>query len=180
MYDALVQRLRDDQREDLFQGFVTWAELFGMPRSAAPTSYADFRVGFDAWLHSEEPHLVDEARLIGRNIAGTSGYHLPLRPVSSPALRTVVQGSLPAVVREHYGIAWGNADEVRWQAVARASRLAHGPVPLLARTPLLRGRSAEFYKVVQRSEKALLARGGVSNPGVSDVASPYGDRSAPA
>ncbi|MEZ0580368.1 oxygenase MpaB family protein [Nocardioides sp. MH1] len=174
MYDALVGRLTGDQREDLFQGFVSWAELFGMPRSAAPTSYDDFRTAFDAWLHSDEPHLVEEARLIGRNIAGTSGYHLPLRPLSSPALRTVVQGSLPSVVREHYGITWSVLDEARWQAVARASRLAHGPVPVLARTPLLRGRSAEFYKVVQRSEKALLRRGGVSIPGVSDVPSPYG------
>ncbi|KAA1416834.1 DUF2236 domain-containing protein [Nocardioides humilatus] len=173
MYDAMVRRMTNDEREDLFHGFVTWAELFGMPRSAAPASYQAFRITFDTWLHSEEPRLVDEARLIGRSIAGTSGYHLPLRQVTSPALATVVQGSLPPVVRAHYGIGWNALDEARWQAVSRASRIAHSRVPLVASTPPLRGRSAEFYKVVQRSEKALIARGGTSIPGISDVPSPY-------
>lgn len=177
VHDALVRRLRDREREELFEGFVRWAELFGMPRSAAPGSYADFRQAFDHWLHSAEPHLVPEARIIGRHIAGMSGYGLPLRLVSSPVLSTVVQGSLPAVVREHYDIAWGPAEEARWQAVSRASRLAHA-TPVLPATPLLRGRSQEFYKIVQRGEKALLARGGVSIPGVSDVEPPYGDHSA--
>lgn len=178
MYDAMVRRLRDREREELFEGFVEWAELFGMPRSAAPSSYAEFRETFDAWLVSDEPHLVDEARLVGRHIAGTSGYNLPLRPVTSPTLATVVQGSLPPVVREHYGIPWGVREEAAWQAVSRASRLAHGGVPVLASTSLLRGRSQEFYKVVQRGEKALLARGGVSIPGVSDADPPYRPRSA--
>lgn len=173
MHDALVRRLRDHEREELFDGFVTWAELFGMPRSGAPASYTDFRADFDAWLHSDEPHLVVEARIIGRHIAGVSGYGLPLRVVTSPALATVVQGSLPPVVRDHYGIRWGLQEEARWQAASRSSRLAHA-VPLLPSTPLLRGRSKDFYKVVQQGEKRLLARGGVSIPGVSDATSPYG------
>ncbi|KAA1427570.1 oxygenase MpaB family protein [Nocardioides antri] len=174
MYDALVRRLRDPEREELFEGFVAWAGLFGMPESGAPSSYDEFRTTFDTWLASDEPHLVPEARIVGRHIAGVSGYGLPLRLVTSPALATVVQGSLPPVVRHHYGIPWGIREEAAWQATSRASRLAHSRVPLLARTPILRGRSAEFYKVVQRGEKALLARGGVSIPGVSDADPPYG------
>ena len=87
MYDALVRRLRDHEREELFEGFVQWAELFGMPAEAAPASYAEFRQTFDAWLASDEPFLVDEAYIVGRHIAGTSGYHLPLGAVTSPVLR---------------------------------------------------------------------------------------------
>lgn len=180
MYDNMVGRLRDREREELFEGFVAWAELFGMPRSGAPSSYAEFRETYDAWLASDEPRLVPEARIIGRHIAGMSGYGLPLRLVTSPALATVVQGSLPPVVRDHYEIPWGLREEAAWQATSRASRLAHGRVPLLASTPILRGRSEEFYKVVQRGEKALLARGGVSIPGVSDVDPPYESRPATA
>lgn len=179
MHDALVRRLRDREREELFEGFVTWAELFGMPRSAAPSSYADFRATYDGWLASDEPYLVDEARLVGRHIAGLSGYGLPLRVVTSPTLATVVQGSLPASVRERYEIPWGLREEARWQAVSRASRLAHA-APLASRTPLLRGRSRDFYKVVQRGEKRLLARGGVSIPGVSDLDPGDGSLSASA
>jgi uncharacterized protein (DUF2236 family) len=174
MYDALVRRLSRDQREALFQDFVTWAGLFGMPREAAPSSYDDFRNRFDTWLYSDEPFLTDEARLVGGYLAGEYGYHLPgpdwLVP---PILRTVVTGSLPSRVREAYDLSWGATDAAAWQAICRGSRLAHGGVPLLARTPLLRGRSREFYKVVQRGEQALVRRGGVSMPGVSDVGPTY-------
>ena len=169
MYDALVRPLRPHEREELFDGFVTWAVLFGMPADAAPASYPDFRRRFDAWLASDEPHLVDEARLVGRTIAGTAGYHLPGGAPTSETLRTVVQGSLPARVREHYGISWSAADERRWRAVRTASRLVHGRLSLLGPTPILRGTSEGFDKVVQQGEQSLVRRGGVSIPGVSDV-----------
>lgn len=173
MYDTLVRRLRDRDREELFDGFVRWAELFGMPPSAAPASYAEFRATFDAWLTSDEPHLVDEARLVGRHIAGAYGYNLPLRRLSSPTLSLVVQGSLGPTVRRHYGISWTPRDEAAWRLFASASRAANGRLSPLAATPIARGRSQEFYKVVQRAEKALLKRGGVSIPGVSDAPPPY-------
>jgi uncharacterized protein (DUF2236 family) len=169
MHDLLVRRLRDREREELFQDFVHWAELFGMPRSAAPASYEEFRSTFDAWLASDEPWPVDEARLVARHIAGMSGYGLPARAVTSPVLATVVQGSLAPSVRDLLDIPWGRHDEMRLQAIAAASRLAHGRLSLLARTPVLRGRSEEFYKVVAHGEQALVRRGGVSIPGVSDV-----------
>jgi len=172
MYDALVGPLRDPEREELFDGFVRWAVLFGMPRDAAPASYGEFRRTFDAWLDSDEPFLVDEAYLVGRHIAGTSGYHLPLRVFSSPTLRVLVQGSLPPRVRAAYDIPWGPIDEQAWRALSTALRVGHGRVPLLARTPLLRGRSAEFYKVVARAEQDAIRRGAVSIPGVSDAQPP--------
>lgn len=173
VHDALVRRLSDAEREELFADVVRWAELFGMPRAGAPRDYPAFRAGFEAWLHSDAPFLTDEARLVGRHIAGTSGYALPLRPISSPVLATLVQGSLDPVVRAHHGIAWGPRQEAAWQAVSRASRAAFR-VPVLRSSALTTGRSEEFYKVVQRGERALLARGGVSIRGVSDVPSPYG------
>lgn len=170
MYDALVGRLTDHQREALFGDFVTWAGLFGMPRHAAPSSYSDFRATFDAWLYSDEPFLTDEARLVGGYLSGEHGYHLPGPEwLAPPILATVVKGSLPSRVRDAYGLTWSPRDAAAWHAICRGSRLAHGGVPLLSRTPLLRGRSKEFYKVVQRSEQALVRRGGVSMPGVSDI-----------
>jgi uncharacterized protein (DUF2236 family) len=169
MYDALVRRLRDHEREELFAGFVQWAELFGMPAEAAPVSYADFRHTFDVWLGSDEPFLVDEAYIVGRHIAGTSGYHLPLGWVSSPVLRLLIQGSLPPRVRAAYDMPWGLHDEWAWRTLSTAIRSGHSRVPLLASTPLLRGRSEAFYKVVTKGEQAALRRGSVSIPGVSDV-----------
>jgi uncharacterized protein (DUF2236 family) len=171
MYDALVRRLRDREREELFEGFVRWAELFGMPGEAAPRSYDEFRQTFDVWLASDQPFLVDEAYVVGRHIAGTSGYHLALGAVTSPVLRTLIQGSLPSKVRDAYDMRWGLQDELAWRMLSTAIRTGHSRVPLVARTPLLRGRSAEFYKAAARGEQAALRRGVVSIPGVSDVAS---------
>ncbi len=171
MYDALVRRLRDHEREELFEGFIRWAELFGMPSEAAPGSYAEFRQTFDGWLASDQPFLVDEAYIVGRHIAGTSGYHLLLGDFSSPVLRTLIQGSLPPKVRAAYDLQWGRKDELAWRTLSTAIRTGHSRVPLLARTPVLRGRSAEFYKAAARGEKAALRRGAVSIPGVSDVPS---------
>lgn len=169
VHDLLVRRLKDREREELFDGFVRWAELFGMPREAAPASYDDFRRDFDAWLASDEPRPVDEARLVARHIAGMSGYGLPARAVTSPVLATVVQGSLAPRVRELLDIPWGRHDALRLHGIAHASRIAHGRLSLLAPTPLLRGRSEGFYKVVAHGERELVRRGGVSIPGVSDA-----------
>ena len=74
----------------------------------------------------------------------------------------------PGHVRERFGMDWSFTEEAAYQAVSRASRLAHQGVPLLARSPLLRGRSEEFYKLVARGERSLLAKGRASMPGVSD------------
>jgi len=140
-----------------------------MPSEAAPGSYTEFRQTFDAWLASDEPFLVDEAYLVGRHIAGTSGYHLPLGVMTSPVLRVLIQGSLPTRVRAAYDMPWGRQDEIAWRTLSAAIRTGHSRVPLLAGTPVLRGRSSEFYKVVTRGEQAAIRRGAVSIPGVSDV-----------
>ena len=168
MHDTLIRRLTAGEREGLFEDFVAWAVLFGMPADAAPSSYAAFRTEFDTWLASDAPFLTEEARLVGEHIAGVHGFGLPAALVTSPTLATVVQGSLPTKVRDMFGIDWGLRDQVAYEAITRASRLAHQRVPLLAATPLLRGRSEEFYKIVARGEQQLIRRGGVSIPGVSD------------
>jgi uncharacterized protein (DUF2236 family) len=170
-YDNLVGRLRDHEREELFADFVTWAELFGMPRSAAPSDYADFRQSFDAFVSSDQAHLTEETRLFGQYV---SGYLVPnppplaVRPLFA-TLHTLVVGSLTPHVRELFDMEWSSLDAARFMSLARSSRLAHGRLPFFASSPLMRGRSEEFYKFIARGERELLRRGGTSMPGVSDV-----------
>lgn len=171
MYDLLVRRMSDSEREDLFEGFVQWATLFGMDPSAAPASYADFRSPMDAFIASDEPFLTDEARLVGHYI---SGYNTPnpqpmlVRP-GFVALTNVVVGSMPARVRDLYEFSWTPADEVAYQTVTRAIRLAHLRVPVIGGNPLLSGRTEGFFKQAQAAEKYNLKRGRPSMPGVSDT-----------
>jgi len=173
MHDLLLRRLTDGEREALLADFIDWACLFGMPRDAAPATYAEFRGVMDERLVNGEAYLTDEARLVGSYLAGKAGYPLPGPAVlGSPALATVVVGSLPAPVRELYGFAWSPAQELAFRSIARGSRLAHS-VPVLPRSPLLRGTSKHSYRAVAATERHHLRHGRVSMPGVSDVRAPY-------
>jgi uncharacterized protein (DUF2236 family) len=42
-YETLVRSLSDGEREALWQDYLRFAELFGMPRAGAPGSYREFR-----------------------------------------------------------------------------------------------------------------------------------------
>lgn len=170
-YDHLVRRLSNRERQELFEDFVRWGELFGMPRSAAPRDHADFRQQYDAYLASDRPYLTAEMKQLGRYIAGYDVPNqppLPARPLFS-TIHLLTVGSLPPSVRTLFEMEWSRRDEIAYQAVCRSSRLGHSRIPLLARSPILRGRSKEFYKIVARGEQDVIRRGGVSMPGVSDV-----------
>ncbi|MET3962956.1 uncharacterized protein (DUF2236 family) [Marmoricola sp. OAE513] len=174
MHDLLVRRLTDGEREALLADFIDWACLFGMPRDAAPPSYAAFRTRMDERLVNGEAYLTDEARLVGGYLAGSAGYPLPGPAViGSPALAAVVIGSLPAPVLNLYDIQPTAAQQATFQAVCRASRVAHTHLPRLARSPLLHGSSQRSYASVAATEKRWRRRGRVSMPGVSDAPAPY-------
>jgi uncharacterized protein (DUF2236 family) len=170
MHDTLVRELTDGEREGLYQDYVTWGALFGMPRSAAPDTYAGFRERFDGYIASLEPHLTDEAELVGSYLAGQRvpyPQRPPLQQVTS-GFFLLVQGSLPARIREMYGMRWGLREEAGYRALVRAARAAHLRPPLLP--PLLRttlaGPSAPMYKLVSQREQQLVRTGRPSMPGV--------------
>ncbi|WP_378737430.1 oxygenase MpaB family protein [Nocardia brasiliensis] len=170
MYDLLVRTMTDGEREGLYQDYVRWAELFGMPRAAAPDSYSDFRASFAAYLASDELFLTDEARLVGSYLAGQRvpyPQRMPLQQVTS-AFFLLVQGSLPPRIRQMYGMRWGRAEQVAYRALAQAVRTAHVAPPLVP--PVLRGTlagpSAPVYKLVSQRERQLVGTGRPSMPGV--------------
>jgi uncharacterized protein (DUF2236 family) len=162
MYDLLVRRLTDGEREALYQDYVRWAELFGMPREAAP--------GSDTYLGSDELFLTDEARLVGSYLAGQRvpyPQRMPLQQVTS-AFFLLVQGSLPPRIRDMYGMRWGIPEQLAYRTLAQAVRAAHIAPPLVP--PVLRGTlagpSAPVYKLVSRREHELARTGRPSMPGV--------------
>jgi uncharacterized protein (DUF2236 family) len=170
MYDTLVGRLKDRQRQQLFEDFVRWACLFGMPESAAPRDYADFRSKLDGFIAGDQPFLTDEAKLVGKYITGyltPNPQPKPIRP-GFIAITNVVIGTMPERVRELYGFKWSLADEAAFQAVTRSSRLAHVRLPVLGGNPLLSGRSSGFYSAATRAERYHLRKGRPSMPGISD------------
>jgi uncharacterized protein (DUF2236 family) len=170
MQNLLVRRLDPDESERLWQDFVRWAELFGMPRSAAPSSYREFRADFDGYLASDKLFLSDQARLVGAYLAGAKrgDYDVPapLRPLFR-TIDLVVKGSLPRHVREMYGFSWTRAHRVAFRAAVQGTRALYFEPPRFVPRPLdpvLHGSNRGPFKIVAATERRQLRRGRYSMP----------------
>ena len=148
VYERLVRPLDAGERESLWQDYVRFGELFGMPGSVAPATYPEFRSWFDARIASDEVHLTEESREIGRIVA----LEIPGPPQDRPALAVanlLVIGLLPARARRLYGLRWNAAHRAAFAAAVAAHRAAHPLVPKRVR----RGPSGWSYDRVARSER---------------------------
>src|SRR6478609_9327056 len=56
MYEAMARPLSAGERESLWQDYVRFGELFGLPRDAVPATYPEFRAWFDGKLASPDLH----------------------------------------------------------------------------------------------------------------------------
>jgi len=153
-YELFVGRLSDGEREALWQDYLRFGELFGMPRAACPASYVEFRHWWRQRLASEQMYLTDEARYIGHATA----FEIPFPRTRQLAKRmhdAVMLGSMPPRVRELYGLRYGARERAIfevWVAMIRASRWV---------TPgfMARGSCVRDYEMVERTERRRLERG---------------------
>jgi uncharacterized protein (DUF2236 family) len=147
-YELFVRRLSGSEREALWQDYVRFAELFGMPREAAPRTYDDFRSYYEAKLGSDEMFLTEEARYIGYATA----FEIPLPRTHQPGKRVhdlIMLGSLPPRVREMYGLSYTRAHAATFRAAVLAARAARQLSPRF----LARGSSRRSYELVARTER---------------------------
>jgi hypothetical protein len=64
-------------------------------------------------------------------------------------------GSLPQVVRDHYGLSWGPAHEVAFRAAVASGRAGRPVTPRRIR----RGENTDSFRLVARTERQRLERG---------------------
>ncbi len=153
-YELLVRPLSAGEREALWQDYIRFGDLFGMPRKAAPASYPEFRRWYEGKLGSEEMCLTDEARYIGYATA----FEIPLPRLHQPGKRVhdlLMLGSLPARVRELYGIPYSRAQKTAFRGVSGAVRSARRVTP----GPLARGWNTKPFELVARTERWRIERG---------------------
>jgi uncharacterized protein (DUF2236 family) len=156
IYEAMVRPLSAADREALWQDYLRFGELFGMPREVAPATYPEFAAWFRERLTSADldatPHALEMAPLVAFE-----------QPVPSAARgniavqNLVIKGTLPPRVREIFGIPWGERQERAYRAVAASHRRARHLFP----RQLRRGRNDVFFDSVTRSERR---RGGTRTP----------------
>ncbi len=153
-YELFVRRLADWEHESMWQDFVRFGELFGMPRSAAPESYGAFRAWWDETLAGSGMHLTDEARYMGRAVA----FEIPMPALNQSAKRVhdlIMLGSLTPRVRELYGLAWSSRQ-------ARLFPLAVGTLRGLRRVAprtLTHGSNVRSFELVRSTEQRRLDAG---------------------
>ncbi len=156
IYETMVRRLSEAEREALWQDYVRFGELFGMPREAAPASYREFCAWWEERLASPNlqatPHALKVAPLVA--------FEQPVPPAARINLalqNLVIKGTLPPRVREIFGISWTGAHETAFRALSAEHRLARHLFP----RSLRRGRNDVFFDTVARSEQL---RGGTRTP----------------
>jgi uncharacterized protein (DUF2236 family) len=159
IYETMVRPLRAEERESLWQDYLRFGELFGMPREVAPATYPEFAAWFAERLASPDlhatPHALEMAPLVAFK-----------QPVPAAARGNIavqnhfIKGTLPPRVREIFGIRWTPAHESSFRAMAAAHRRARHAFPRKMR----RGRNDVFFDSVTRSERR---RGGTRTPAVT-------------
>lgn len=153
-YELFVARLSDSEREALWQDYIRFGELFGMPPEVAPRSYGEFRAWWETKLASEEMFLTDEARYVGHATA----FEIPLPRTHQLGKRVhdlIMLGSLPERVRELYGLPWTPAHAAAFAAAVRLLRAALTVTP----RPLRRGRNTRSFRLVERTERWRIEHG---------------------
>jgi uncharacterized protein (DUF2236 family) len=159
MYETMATPLGEGEREALWQDYVRFGELFGLPRSEVPESYREFRTWFEAKLASPEMQATPQALEMAPLVA----FRQPVPRHARLNLETqnlIIKGTLPARVREVFGIRWSGAHERAFRSVTAAHRRARHAMP----RPLRRGRNDYFFDVVTKAEKR---RGGTPTPRVA-------------
>lgn len=156
MYEAMVRPLSEAEREALWQDYVRFGELFGLPAGEVPGSYREFRAWWEERLASPDlqatPHALEMAPLVA--------FEQPVPAAARgnlAAQNLIVKGTLPPRVREIFGIGWTRAHEAAFRSLTAGHRRARHAFP----RPLRRGRNDVFFDVVTQAERR---RGGTVTP----------------
>lgn len=158
MYETLVRPLSPAEREGLWQDYLRFGELFGMPRSVAPATYPEFAAWWEGRLRSPDLHATPHALAFAPLVAFEQPLPRSAR-LNLAAQNLVIKGTLPARVRDIFGIAWGPRHERAFRALAATHRAAHPALPRKVR----RGRNDALFDVVATGERL---RGGTPTPGL--------------
>ncbi len=153
-YELLIRRLSPAEREALWQDYRRFAELFGMPPESVPATFEEFRAYWAERMAAEDLFLTDEARLIGYATA----FEIPFPPLQQPAKAmhdAVMRGSLPARIRELYGLSYTPAQRSSFAVAVAAMRTGRRLAPRF----LARGGNTRSFDSIADTERWRIAHG---------------------
>jgi uncharacterized protein (DUF2236 family) len=154
LYETLVRRLDDEERESLWQDYRRLGELFGLAPADSPASYREFRSWWWERLESDDLALTEDARVV----APQTAFRVPVPShwrANMEVSNLILMGTLPKRIRDLYGFSWGPAQETAYRALASTIRRTRALVPRRLR----RGGNLGVFDTVARTERAQLAAG---------------------
>jgi uncharacterized protein (DUF2236 family) len=162
MYETMVGPLSAGEREALWQDYVRFGELFGLPSESVPGSYPEFSAWWEGKLASPGLHATDHALEMAPLVAFEQP--VPRSARGNIAVQNlVIKGTLPPRVRRIFGIPWSAAHEASFRTIAASHRRARRAFPRRLR----RGRNDVFFDLVTAHEKR---RGGTPTPRITGAA----------
>jgi uncharacterized protein (DUF2236 family) len=156
MFETMVRPLSPSELEDLWQDYVRFGELFGLPSSEVPASYREFKAWWDGRLSSPDLQATQHGLEMAPLVAFKQPVPAPARG-NLVAQNHIIKGTLPPRVREIFGIPWSRAHETSFRAMTATHRRARHLFPRRVR----RGRNDLFFDVVTKAERE---RGGTRTP----------------
>jgi uncharacterized protein (DUF2236 family) len=161
MYETMVRPLSEAEREDLWQDYLRFGELFGMPRDVAPATHREFKAWLDERLSAPDLHATPH----GLEMAPLVAFKQPVPAAARGNLaiqNLIIKGTLPPQVREIFDIPWSRAHESTFRALTATHRRTRRFFP----RPMRRGRNDVFFDVVTKAERQ---RGGTRTPQLSSA-----------
>jgi uncharacterized protein (DUF2236 family) len=158
LYEATVEPLSAPEREALWQDYLRFGELFGMPRDVAPQSYPEFASWFEEKLASPDMYPTPHGLWLAPIVAFEQPVPRAGR-LNLASLNVIIKGTLPPRVREIFGIAWGRRQEAAFRGLLALHR--RGVRPLMPPS-FRRGRNDAFFDLVADRERR---RGGTPGRG---------------
>ena len=156
MYETMVRPLSETEREELWQDYVRFGELFGLPSNDVPASYREFSAWWAERLSSSDLRATRHGLEMAPLVAFEQPVPAPARG-NLVAQNHIIKGTLPPRVREIFGIRWSRAHEAGFRAMTASHRRARHLFPRKMR----RGRNDVFFDVVMKGERE---RGGTRTP----------------
>jgi uncharacterized protein (DUF2236 family) len=125
LYQRHVRRLSPHDEQRYYREMATVARIFGTPPAVIPRSLGEFREYLAAQIEHGPIIVTEPARSVAEVILAAP-LPAPMR-LLLPAHRLAVGGTLPARLREEYGLRWSPARRVGLHVAARAVRVTATP-----------------------------------------------------
>ena len=100
LYEMLVEKLEEDQKEEFHRLYKQYCQFFGLPDSAVPKTHKDFEAYMDDMITSDILTVGETAKTIARDLFAAKGVLYPLLQGN----RIITAHLLPPKLREAYGL----------------------------------------------------------------------------